>query len=130
MTAFLRSSTSFLTLIEQMCCWFEVINVSRNEPLRPSVGRLCSEVGAAWRTTIAMMSVIRNTATEQEMNLWLTKLHHESKKSQAAEIQPDEDENVEQEEDEDVKHKKREDFEAAAAAYAIQDRDDSCSDSD
>ena len=54
----------------------------------------------------------------------------DDKQQQDEKVKQEAEEDAKQEEDEDAKRREREEAEAAAAAYAAQDRYDSCSDSD
>lgn len=138
MTAFLRKKTSFNSIhsFEELCSGLELLGVSRREAIRPTVGLLCSQLIGAGIWTMRLKDRVEEALTSEEKQKIVAKMNELAKKEEPVEQEREEDaeqkgdEVVKQKEDADVKRKQREKANAAAAAYAAQDRDDSCSDSD
>ncbi|KAH0360223.1 hypothetical protein KCU65_g9528, partial [Aureobasidium melanogenum] len=143
----LRDLSAFLTTpIEELCCWTEVLDKSRNKSVRPIIDHLFARHMALGHIALEALKSISDSATEQEKEMVLAMMKGftkpkrdervEQQKEEAGEQKKDED--LKQEEDGgtqrkgdgDIKQRKRKEVEAAAAAYAARDRDDSCSDSD
>ncbi|KAG9750093.1 hypothetical protein KCU73_g6667, partial [Aureobasidium melanogenum] len=150
-----ETSEGFTPSIKKLCCWIEVLDVSRQETIRPAVGRFCSHLVGASVEVNDLLDHVRDIGTDQEKEKVLAMLESLTKDKQEEQVMQkkeeiDEhggDEDAEQkgdgdaeqkkseaadkkEEEEYVEERKRQEAEAAAAAYAAQDRDDSCSDSD
>ncbi|KAH0175490.1 hypothetical protein KCU67_g204, partial [Aureobasidium melanogenum] len=154
MAGFLRGALVRLNdPILKLSYWITVVGVSKAEAVRPTVGRLCSEICKAGFTAIEILERIDTAATSQEKKIVSAKmdgyaelerkLKAKQQEMDAAEQKGDEnveqkgdgaeqkgDNGTEQKEDEGPKQRKRKEAEAAAAKYAAQDRYDSCSDSD
>lgn len=133
-----RLSVELTDGIEELCLWTKVLDCSHKEAMRPAVDRFLLRVLKAGIPMVELLDHIHDTATNQQENEVLAWLMQGIKDRELGQVKKNKDEVAEQKEDEvseqkkdkDVEQRKREEAEAAAAAYAAQDRYDSCSDSD
>lgn len=129
MTAFLRRKTSFHFVhgFEELCSGLEVLDMPRKEAIQPTVGLLCRQFVKAAVVAMTLTAILDDVLTSEEKQEILTKTNGLARKEERVNQKKDE---AGEQKEEDVEQTKRKEAEEAAAAYAAQDRDDSCSDSD
>lgn len=131
--------------IRVLYCWIEVFYATNDHVCRPTVRHLVAafgnlskivrslEVRSAAGTTAEDKKAFRNKLGQylkRERDEDIEQREHEAERRKAREAEQKEHEEAEQRVREEVKQREREEAETIAAAYAAQDRYDSCSDSD
>ncbi|KAG9569767.1 hypothetical protein KCU71_g1797, partial [Aureobasidium melanogenum] len=128
---FLRGTSETIARpIEALFRFIEVLDVSRNDTIRPTVDRVCSDLRQAGFTIIELLAKLDSLATNQEKESIMTGLDGSAVHEKEQQVMQKKQEDAEQVGEEDAEQRKRKEAETAAAAYAAQDRNDSCSDSD
>ncbi|KEQ62436.1 uncharacterized protein M437DRAFT_66304 [Aureobasidium melanogenum CBS 110374] len=93
----LRDISTYLTVpIERLCCWTEVLDVSRNETVRPAINRLFSTYIMIGRIEIEATRSIEDSATEQEKERVLTMMEGFTKPNRGERVNQKKNEAAEQ----------------------------------